>query len=1722
MTHQEESINFDGHHLRQEQEEELEFEDCHREQELRTLLLKALPDDLLEEDAHSFSTSRETSSLSSHSPELSPHLQSPATSDQDQWNYESDAHQQVSTTEVTGLSLPMQSPAEILLDHEADHTCHLDNMSHQSQTDISYVMGNNTPSDSQDWSLEHQSNGLVIPAPSTIPFSQGLSPTSVAWMEAKQQVDVQINHSHPNFSESDDLSPQGNGHGAVENDVYMYRAPQQLHPGVDFGQRLHSTDTNHRNGKEHDYLWEQDTDENQRLSQHHEPSKTSKTKCSTIRQTHAQNWEQLHEKYNGTLSHPLSNQQMMLKYRGRQHDSNNMDMRAHQDEMKIFSFDTVHQQQQLQERDELDQLQTRFRHAGSDGRDLVQLEILYNARGREIKDLTAQLKLLQEENARERRILNHQLAMLQDEKEGVGTSYQESRKIIDDQSSEIHTLKGEVQALQYQVQSLSESKQQVLSELDTAKATIESLSHQLSEMQRSQPLHRAREQHESLLVGLEQKYSQEMASLREKLDAASNMAQEKSTAVEQLEAQLAASLKVANEARLEHAENVNRLTASLHDSQKRCQELIMQGSLSMMQELQVKLQQANTSKAITDDLCKSLQEELSELKDQLMIYEAAADLGVVSVSGVTSSQSPKTPTDADIVRNLAKEDWKTPQTSRPARDHQPMSPEETLERLKVELSRSLQSIRSKREHVTRLQAELKEAREEGDSHRWKASEAEDKLHQAEAEIETLKRSVSEPVMQACNATASKEFGERLQAELSEKSQECKNLQHQMTVLKTAMAQMVSESDQDKKEEVERCQRTWLQLHEDTSQNLRKQLVSELQAEKDNMEEAHRYQLQEVRNEKSQLEKELHKTKELYLEICEEKKSLEDASKKMEEMCTEAIMQVRVELQEEKQKALDELKVSLEANHRAEVVILQERAKKEKEEEFLQLKAKQEEAVREQECEQKSELSSWRTKYEELEKHMATQIKKAIEEERAAAMGDRAKKEEKENEMFVLTADLKAVQKKYAELEADVVKQVAVAVEAAKEQWIKQEKQKRMSLERETAATIDQMKADHAMQHAEWQSRQANQEEDLSERVTTAVCQAKEEWDKEEKKLRETLAKAMEENSAQEKKAQNQLDKLRQDLEKIKGTLRAAREDERRIHDKYTKLKAKHQKEVSELRDELGLCQAKLHEAERTVQEELNQLQSEMHEANLVTMESMKERVSAIQQKHSILVEQMKAEWEEERRALAKGKKPPIQISVAVQTAASNESDVVVELRQHYLASVENVRASAMSYVTDMQKRCQETLRMAVCEERQHVTAKMHKFYKRQEGKVRQRIISSEEWHSQQNHSPSSRDHPTISKGIKMKHPPQKSAGGTDDISGMNQQLIPARKRNVILSDESLKAHLGTSLTNQPDIDPRNERISLQGVQGRGNTSTPKLRTGLGSSVSQKLSVKEGNNPARHKQHENLGHSADRAVQLSTFPTRQERFQIMARQDQQNMEEKHAQRSPMQNSRVPGHSETMANSRTLRNSSMANANGHDSAVQLRNGHLYTNAYSSNKLINPENKATNASGHCAKKQAQYCDNVSKSCSQSAMHDLSSEGKLSANEGDTTLHESKHPTVCSAVGEDILLPPVNISCESVDTCNTTQRYHHDVGVDVAPHQNHPFLDRDFSQGSKLSKRVLELQSSFLNAQPVRDNDQQRAHSTMEYRSHFTQEVVKSTSVSSKRSHEDSGINSPAYIHQ
>ena len=75
----------------------------------------------------------------------------------------------------------------------------------------------------------------------------------------------------------------------------------------------------------------------------------------------------------------------------------------------------------------------------------------------------------------------------------------------------------------------------------------------------------------------------------------------------------------------------------------------------------MQLKQAVTSRDMSDDTCRNLQDELSDLKEQLQMYESAAELGVLA-----GKESPKiSESFAHLgVRNLDQGDWETPKSHR--------------------------------------------------------------------------------------------------------------------------------------------------------------------------------------------------------------------------------------------------------------------------------------------------------------------------------------------------------------------------------------------------------------------------------------------------------------------------------------------------------------------------------------------------------------------------------------------------------------------------------------------------------------------------------------------------------------------------------------------------------------------------------------------------------------------------------------------------------------------------------------------------------------------------------------------------------------------------------------------------------------------------------------------------------------------------------------------------
>ena len=84
------------------------------------------------------------------------------------------------------------------------------------------------------------------------------------------------------------------------------------------------------------------------------------------------------------------------------------------------------------------------------------------------------------------------------------------------------------------------------------------------------------------------------------------------------------------------------------------------GSVEEIHELQLQLKQTKTGRDMSQETCQSLQEELGDLKEQLQMYESAAELGVLAAAG--KGTTPKiSESFAHLgVRNLDKGDWETP------------------------------------------------------------------------------------------------------------------------------------------------------------------------------------------------------------------------------------------------------------------------------------------------------------------------------------------------------------------------------------------------------------------------------------------------------------------------------------------------------------------------------------------------------------------------------------------------------------------------------------------------------------------------------------------------------------------------------------------------------------------------------------------------------------------------------------------------------------------------------------------------------------------------------------------------------------------------------------------------------------------------------------------------------------------------------------------------------
>ncbi|XP_022251033.1 centrosomal protein of 152 kDa-like isoform X2 [Limulus polyphemus] len=505
--------------------------------------------------------------------------------------------------------------------------------------------------------------------------------------------------------------------------------------------------------------------------------------------------------------------------------------------------------------------------------ELLQLQILYKARSRELQQVTSELEQFKEDASREIRILKHQITLLQGDKEGLSFSLQQAQQLLADKEEENRSLEGIKIAQETQLENENQAKQELIRKLQVQESTIDSLQQQLADLGRSESLVRAREQHDSVLNTLKQRHMEETLELKEEVDKCKHQLEAQTEKAVILQQKLDDQGRIYEKTILEKAETITRLTMNLKTSQQQCQELLESGTVQELSRLKNQLKLVEEEKDNLEKKLKDAMEELNNLKVEVENYESLSRLGVFSGSGLDGAE------DSIIQLGLIKRPGKSLQNR-----------DDVLTNLKAELERCLTNVRTRRLQAANLQTELTQAakevnrwQERAESAEQKAAKAEEKIPMLERRLEELCPNGSVPLGQhqkmVKDLQEQKDGLERELEELKDRLQYVCHSEEQLTEmnqqLKNQMSQMLIDHDEDKQEAVMRCRDEYSQRHHDSVQKLEQQLIKMAENEKEKLQQEYEGKIKELTNHIRDLATALDDVKNLYVKVCHEKEFVEN-------------------------------------------------------------------------------------------------------------------------------------------------------------------------------------------------------------------------------------------------------------------------------------------------------------------------------------------------------------------------------------------------------------------------------------------------------------------------------------------------------------------------------------------------------------------------------------------------------------------------------------------------------------------------------------------------------------------------------------------------------------------------------------------------------------------------------------------------------------------------------
>ncbi|XP_031138541.1 centrosomal protein of 152 kDa isoform X1 [Sander lucioperca] len=680
---------------------------------------------------------------------------------------------------------------------------------------------------------------------------------------------------------------------------------------------------------------------------------------------------------------------------------------AHQP--KMFNSQAVHQEGQF------DHLQREFLDSTqqtADREQLAQLQILHRAQQRQIEDLEQKL----EDSRRNMRYIEHQFAIAKDEKEGLAVSLKESSQLVEEAKEREFQMLNKVKAMEQQVQALTARDHENMKKQRLAEAAVDSMKQQMLELCRSDTLSKTRQQHDRDLTVMKEQHEAALLTLEQKLDSTSEALNKQVDVGQRLREQVKQLERQREEEQLERARVVNTLSQRLEESQQQCAKLLQTSSVQEMSQIQIKLQQAQSAKALSENMNKVLQEDLAELKEQITMYESAVKHGVIALDLDSDWENQLSESCVDL--GLKKTNRKNGLLHSAALAHlsdSKLPKDEALRLLRVEMQRCLGSLKGKRQKISQLQEEL---------HLCQGRVTELQTQLDEAKLCSSVRETNQMKHPDVTGASQKEFTKlqedqrhlQEQVELLEKkNKELKQSEEKVRSanleLCTKMRQMIQELDQEKQEAAERAERIHQQYRDDVVDRVRTEIMLEYDAQVEQLTAQHQQQVQQLQTQLSEANDKMLAVQECYLSVCKEKDMLEKE---------ETLIRVNEQkMTEESGTAVEKLRAELEAQHQASINKLKALWSKEKETE-IQQQVNSHVALAK---------AAWKEELQKVEKTWVQRLEEARREKHRETTEATCQADEIEASSVTITVEeldsRLSAQKQQLQLEADKVKRKAV-------------------------------------------------------------------------------------------------------------------------------------------------------------------------------------------------------------------------------------------------------------------------------------------------------------------------------------------------------------------------------------------------------------------------------------------------------------------------------------------------------------------------------------------------------------------------------------------------------------------------------------------------------------------------------------------------------------------------